>query len=176
MLRQRLADSGQPSRTTPRLGAQTAALAAATAPKPSQLARPPRRIYADQVALEVGLQAALVHEVAEADTSIALGSGDVAVLATPRLVALAEASCVAALSEAVLAASSTSVGTRIELEHLRGLPVGEMVRVAARLEHVDGRLLRFAVVATDDGDRLVATATLTRVIVDRERFLERSRR
>lgn len=128
------------------------------------------------MALEVGLQAALVHVVAGDDTAAAVGSGDVPMLATPRLLALAEAACIAALGDAGLPPESTTVGTRVELEHLLALPVGETVRVAARLDHVDGRLLRFEVVATDDGDRLVARAVITRVLVDRQRFLARTGR
>ncbi len=128
------------------------------------------------MALEVGLQAAVAHVVGDDDTATAVGSGDVAVLATPRLLALAEAACMAALADAGLPDGSTTVGTRVELEHLLGCPVGETVRVAARLDHVDGRLLRFEVVATDDGDRLVGRAVITRVLVDRERFLARTAR
>jgi len=128
------------------------------------------------MALEVGLQAALVHVVTDEDTAAAVGSGDVPTLATPRLLALAEAACLAALGDAGLPGGSTTVGTRVELEHLLALPVGETVRVAARLDHVDGRLLRFEVTATDDGDRLVGRAVITRVLVDRERFLARTRR
>lgn len=128
------------------------------------------------MALEVGLQAALVHVVTPDDTASAVGSGDVPMLATPRLLALAEAACIAALGDAGLPPESTTVGTRFELEHLLALPVGETVRVAARLEHLDGRLLRFEVVATDDGDRLVARAVITRVLVDTQRFLARAGR
>jgi len=124
--------------------------------------------------LEVGLQAALVHVVTDDDTAIALGSGDVPVLATPKLLALCEAACVGALAEAPLDRSTTSVGTRVELEHLRACPVSETVRAAARLEHVDGRLLRFEVVVTDDADRLVGRAVITRVVVNRVAFLGRS--
>jgi len=126
------------------------------------------------MALEVGLQAAVVHIVGDDDTALAVGSGDVPVLATPRLLALAEAACMAALADAGLPAGSTTVGTRVELEHLLASAVGETVRVAARLEHLDGRLLRFEVVATDDGDRLLGRAVATRVLVDRDRFLART--
>lgn len=123
--------------------------------------------------LEVGLQAALVHVVTEEDTSIALGSGDVAVLGTPRLLAFCEAACIGALADAAIDPATTTVGTRVQLEHLLATPVGETVRAAARLEHVDGRLLRFEVAVTDDGDRLIGRATVTRVLVDRVRFLDR---
>jgi len=123
--------------------------------------------------LDVGRQAALVHTVSVADTALAVGSGDVPVLATPRLLALFEAASIAALAEGGLDASRTSVGTRLSLEHLRASPVGETLTVTARLDHVDGRLLRFECVATDDTDRTVGRAEVTRVVVDRQRFLAR---
>jgi fluoroacetyl-CoA thioesterase len=123
--------------------------------------------------LEVGLQAALVHVVTSEDTALAVGSGDVPVLATPKLLALCEAACVGALAEAPMDPATTTVGTRVDLEHLRASPVGETVRAAARLDHIDGRLLRFEVVVTDDADRLVGRAVITRVLVDRVRFLDR---
>ncbi len=125
--------------------------------------------------IDVGLTAGLVHTVGVEDTARYVGSGDLDVLATPRLLALAEAATVAALDEA-LPAGQTSVGTRVELEHLRPTPVGETVTVAAALQHVDGRLLRFEVVVTDDADQLVGRAQVTRVVVDRSDFLDRARR
>ena len=123
--------------------------------------------------LAVGWQATLVHTVGDDDTARAVGSGDVAVLATPRLLALFEAATVAALTEGGLEAQRTSVGTRVALEHLIASPVGETLTVTARLDHVDGRLLRFECVATDDADRVVGRAEVTRVVVDRQRFLAR---
>jgi fluoroacetyl-CoA thioesterase len=123
--------------------------------------------------LEVGRQASIVHTVADDDTAIAVGSGDVPVLATPRLLALFEAATVAALAEGGLDPARTSVGTRLTMEHLLASPVGEALTVTARLDHVDGRLLRFGCVATDDVDRVVGRAEVTRVVVDRDRFLAR---
>ena len=125
------------------------------------------------MAIEVGLQAALVHEVTDGDTAVSMGSGDVPVLATPRLVALAEAACVAALGDAGVPAGTTTVGSQLSIDHLLPLAVGETVRVAARLVRVTGRHLEFEVEATDDGDRQVATATATRMLVERKRFLSR---
>jgi len=126
--------------------------------------------------IDVGLSAGLVHTVTVEDTARVVGSGDLDVLATPRLLALAEAATVAALDEASVPAGQTSVGTRVVLEHLRPSPVGETVTVAATLQHVDGRLLRFEVVVTDDADRVVGRAEVTRVVVDRSDFLDRARR
>jgi predicted thioesterase len=104
---------------------------------------------------------------------MALGSGDVPVLATPRLLALAEAATVAAVAKA-LPSGQTTVGTRVEFEHLLATRVGTRVTVRADLVGVDGRLLRFEVVAENPDGRVVGHGRITRVAVDRARFLERS--
>jgi predicted thioesterase len=127
-------------------------------------------------AIEVGLSAALSFVVDDDDTALALGSGDVPVLATPRLLAWLEAATVEALAPA-LEPGSTSVGTRVELEHSSATTIGATVVARASLAYVDGRLLRFEVAAeqTDAGGaaRIVATGRVTRVVVDREKFLAR---
>jgi fluoroacetyl-CoA thioesterase len=110
------------------------------------------------------------------DTAAAVGSGSLPVLGTPRLLAWCEAATCAAL-EVTLPASSTSVGTRVSLEHLGASPVGQEVEVAATLAYVDGRLHRFTVsarhVGGDRAGRVVASGEVTRVVVDAERFLSR---
>jgi predicted thioesterase len=74
--------------------------------------------------------------------------------------------------EPALADGETSVGTRVELEHVRASAVGAEVEVTATPLHRDGRLHRFAVVARDGG-RVVGTGEITRIVVDVERFLGR---
>ena len=76
----------------------------------------------------------------EADTAAAVGSGEVAVLATPRVLALAERATVAAVAGA-LEAGATTVGTRVELHHMAPSPVGAELEVEAVLERVVGRHL-----------------------------------
>jgi fluoroacetyl-CoA thioesterase len=116
-----------------------------------------------------GLRAAFDHTVADQDTAIALGSGDVPVLATPRVLALAERATVAAVAGAI-GPGATTVGARVELEHLAATVVGATVRVSAELDRVDGRVLEFAV-ELRDGARLAARGHVTRVLVDRDAFL-----
>jgi len=125
--------------------------------------------------LASGRTATLTVTVGEEDTALAIGSGDVPVLATPRLVAVAEAATVAALV-GQLDQGQTSVGTRIQLEHLIASPPGEEVTARAELMHVDGRRLRFAIAAESADGRLVGHGEVTRVVVDRERFLDRVQR
>ena len=111
--------------------------------------------------------------VTDDDTASALGSGSLPVLGTPRLLAWCEAATCAAI-EPALGAGETSVGTRVQLEHLAASPVGAELEVTAETSYVDGRLHRFAVAArhTSDG-KVVASGEVTRVVVDVERFLAR---
>lgn len=126
--------------------------------------------------LTPGLAATVPHLVRSEDTAEEVGSGDVPVLATPRLLAWAEQATCTAIAHA-LAAGQTSVGTKVELDHLAASPVGERVDMHAELIGVDGVSLRFDVRASDAIDgRLVARGTVTRVVVDRERFLARATR
>ena len=116
--------------------------------------------------------AALSFEVGEGDTAAVLGSGDLPVLGTPRLLAWAEAATCAALAPS-LGEGRTSVGTRVTLEHRAASPVGAQVTVTATVAHRDGRLVRFEVVAVDGADQVVGHGEVTRVVVDAERFLAR---
>lgn len=124
------------------------------------------------MALTSGASASLTFDVTAADTARALGSGDLDVLATPRLLAWCEAATCRAVDER-LDPGATTVGTRVQLQHLLGSAVGARLDVRADLIHVDGRLLRFEVAATDEARRLVGTGEVTRVVVDRERFTAR---
>jgi len=114
----------------------------------------------------------LVFTVAEEDTAAALGSGSLAVLGTPRLLAWMEAATCAAVA-AELDDGRTTVGSRVLLEHTAATAVGDAVTVTAELQHRDGRLLRFEVVAEDGRGSLVGRAEITRVVVDVGRFLAR---
>jgi len=125
------------------------------------------------MALEPGLSASVSLTVGEADTAQALGSGDVPVLATPRLVALAEAATVRATARH-LPSGSTTVGTRVSVAHLAPTPIGGTVTVTAELSTVDGRRLAFAVSATDGAGTPVAEGTVERTLVDRARFLAKA--
>lgn len=123
--------------------------------------------------IEPGLEGSAEVVVGDADTAVALGSGDVAVLGTPRLLALAEEATVRAVAGA-LDAGRTTVGYQVHLEHLAPTLVGERARADAVLEAVDGSRLTFRVTIHDPRG-VVATGTITRVVVDRDRFLRRAR-
>ena len=99
-----------------------------------------------------GQRASVSAVVADADTAISAGSGDVPVLATPRLLALAEAATMAAIAPH-LPPGMTSVGTSVSLEHRRASPVGAEVVVEAELTEIDGRRLMFSFIARESARR-----------------------
>ncbi|GAA2639435.1 hypothetical protein GCM10010399_86020 [Dactylosporangium fulvum] len=110
--------------------------------------------------------------VTDADTAQAVGSGDVPVLGTPRVLALAEAATVGATASR-LPPGFTTVGTRIELEHRAATPIGAKVVAEARLAKADGRKLVFEI-SVRDGHQVVAEGRVERVIVERQRFLNKA--
>ena len=129
-----------------------------------------RAAHEPHAAERAPLQAQTTLHVTDADTARAVGSGDLPVLGTPRLIALAEQATVAAAA-GLLAEGQTTVGTRIRFDHVYPTPVGGTVTATADLAHRDDRLLRFTVAAHDADGRLVGEGEITRVIVNAERFM-----
>src|SRR5215469_1339203 len=97
------------------------------------------------------------------------GNKGVFVLATPHLVGLLEGTCVRAL-QGKLDPGWSSVGTHIDLRHLKATPVGETLKLSAEVTAVDGRRLTFQVRAEDSGG-VAGEGTHERVLIDLERFL-----
>jgi fluoroacetyl-CoA thioesterase len=131
-----------------------------------------RPAYRTWMPVKVGLAASVTLLVTDDDTAQALGSGDVPVLGTPRVVALAEQASVEAVAHE-LHANATTVGYQVQLTHLAPTPVGGKVTAEATLESVEGRRLTFRV-SVNDSRGLVAAGRITRVVVERERFIERA--
>jgi fluoroacetyl-CoA thioesterase len=123
--------------------------------------------------IEPGRVESAQETVTEDMTAEAVGSGDVPVLATPSIVASVERLAVASLADA-LPPGTTTVGARVELDHLAPTPVGAMVSVTIRLEAVEGRRLTFGFDASDPNG-IVARGSHVRVAVEREAFLDTAR-
>ena len=123
--------------------------------------------------LSPGLHGCAKLLVAHGDTAIALHSGEVPVLGTPRLIALCEEATIAAVA-AQLQPGHTTVGMRVQIDHLAPTHVGSSVAAEATLERVEGRRLTFTV-SVSDHCGLVAAGKGTRVVVETERFLEKAR-
>ena len=123
-----------------------------------------------------GLSAQLELTVSEDDTAEQFRSGDVPVLATPRLLALCEeATCRA--TDGHLTKAQASVATRVQFDHLAPVAVGGVVLAEATLVKVEGRRLIFTVSAArleGDGGGLVGAGRVTRVVLDRATFLAKA--
>ena len=122
--------------------------------------------------LHPGLAATIERVVGDADTSAAAGTSDVAMLATPSIILLAEQATWAAL-EGRLPEGTSAVEHRVEISHLAPTPVGAKVKAEAVLEAVEGRRLVFRISVSDDRG-LVAAGRFTRVLVSKEKFIERA--
>lgn len=125
--------------------------------------------------ITVGLTGTAEMVVTARDTADAIGSGDVPVLATPRLVALLEAATCDALAD-VVSDTHTSVGVAVDVRHQRPTPPGLRVCADARVVEVDGARVVFEVTAahhngSDDEVEVIGGGTITRAVVERARFL-----
>lgn len=122
--------------------------------------------------LSPGLTGEAATTVDHTNTAASLGSGLVPVFGTPALIALLELAAVHAVADA-LPPGSTSVGTHLDVRHLAATPIGMGVRATATLTAVEGRRLTFAVEAHDEVEK-IGEGTHTRVVVEMERFMQRT--
>jgi fluoroacetyl-CoA thioesterase len=124
------------------------------------------------VPLDAGLSATVTHVVNDADTAVVQRTGAVAVLATPNVVLLAEQAAVVAIDGNV-PEGHTTVGYRVQMDHLAPVAVGEEVIAEAVLETIEGRRLTFRI-SVKHRAGLVAAGRITRVVVEEARFLARA--
>ena len=121
--------------------------------------------------MEIGLKYESQTVVSEANTAATLGSGDMAVFATPAMVALMENAAMLGVKESLPEGSAT-VGTQMNTSHIKASPLGATITASAELTAVDGRRLTFTVKAWDEKG-VIGEGEHTRFIVDRERFLSK---
>jgi fluoroacetyl-CoA thioesterase len=124
------------------------------------------------VPVEPGLSGEVELTVTDADTALAMHSGEVSVLSTPRVVALVEEASMLAVAGR-LADGETTVGHTVQLDHVAPTRVGRRVRAEATLMKVEGRRLTFNV-SVNDSRGLVAVGKITRVLVNTDRFMEKA--
>jgi len=122
----------------------------------------------------IGRRGEFDAQVTDADTAIAVGSGDVAVLATPRLIAWMERATVLAVDDQ-MTPECTSVGVSVEIVHRRPTPVGARVTTWATVTHVDAGRITFEVRAdhvAPTGERIegIGRGTIVRAVVERASF------
>ena len=108
----------------------------------------------------------------EENTAAVLKSGSLPVYATPAMAALMEQAA-AELTEELLPAEWTSVGTRLELSHTSATPCGLAVRAEARILSVDGRSIAYELRAFDEKGE-IGHGHHERFLVQRQRFLQKA--
>ena len=121
--------------------------------------------------IETGLKHTSELRVSEALTAIAVGSGDMPVLATPMMMALMENAAMLAVRDK-LPEGSTTVGGHIESTHLKPSKIGDVVKAEAEVTKVDGKKIEFRVSAYS-GETLIGEGTHLRFIVDRQKFMSK---
>lgn len=118
--------------------------------------------------LQVGLKNSVAQVVTEKDTALAVGSGSLKVLATPKIIALAEKAA-ADLLEKILPQEFTSVGISVNIEHTAPTPVGMKFSAEVEILEVAGRKIIFEVKAADECGEILR-GRHERFIVNREKF------
>ena len=103
-----------------------------------------------------------------------VGSGRIAVLATPVMINVIEAAALAAI-EHLLPEGHQSLGIHLDVSHVAATPIGLRVTATAEVVHVEGRTVTFNVEARDDYER-IGGGTHQRVVVSVARFDERVQR
>lgn len=125
--------------------------------------------------LHTGLKGQRQITVTEDMLACRLGSGLVTVYATAMMIAGMEATAVASV-QPFLPEGMTTVGTRVDVSHVSATPCGMTVRFESELTHIseNGRGLTFRVAAYDEGG-LIGEGQHERVVVQKQRFEERTR-
>src|SRR5699024_5095711 len=110
------------------------------------------------------------YEVTAADTAAAVGSGEVAVLATPRLLAWLEVATLQAVAPLV-SAERTTVGTAARVKHRRPGSVGVSVEVTAHApDSLDDHRVTCSVRAVAEYGTVLADGDIDRAVVVRSQF------
>ena len=121
--------------------------------------------------IEIGHTATVTQVVTDANTAHTMGSGSLAVYATPSMVALMEqAACVAV--EGLLEPGQTTVGIKVDIEHLAPSPVGETITATATIDAISGKKIELLVVAHDSNGR-IGQGVHHRVIVSVDKFMSK---
>jgi fluoroacetyl-CoA thioesterase len=121
-----------------------------------------------------GLTGTAELTVAPEHTAPFVGSGRIAVLATPVMINLIEAAALGAI-EHLLPAGHQSLGIHLDVGHYAATPVGLRVMASAKVTGVEGRTVTFHVEVRDDREA-IGGGTHQRVVVSVARFDERVQR
>ena len=124
--------------------------------------------------LQPGLSKEILLTVTEAITAKHMGSGTLAVLATPSMIALMEGTSHQMVAPFLTPQQST-VGVLVNVRHLAATPLGMAIRIHSELVAVEGRKLTFQVEAYDTVEK-IGEGVHERFVIDLARFQDRLKR
>ena len=122
--------------------------------------------------IEIGMSYTVELLAQECDTARVIGSGELDVLATPKMCALMEKAAYMCISNE-LEQGASSVGTSLNIKHLSATPVGMKVSATATVTAVDGRKVSFHLTASDEAG-VIGEGEHERFIVYKEKFLSKT--
>jgi fluoroacetyl-CoA thioesterase len=128
----------------------------------------------DLTPITAGLTGTAQLVVGPEHTAPFVGSGRIAVLATPVMINVIEAAALNAV-EHLLPAGHQSLGIHLDVSHVAATPVGLRVTATATVLQVEGRTITFEVQARDDVEA-IGSGIHQRVVVSVARFDERIQR
>ena len=116
--------------------------------------------------MNTGYTHTIQHIVTDAETALAVGSGGLEVYATPAMISLMEKTAYLAAAKHGL----QTVGTKVNISHLRACKPGETIICVAEVTEVDGRRIAFSI-KTSDSKGIIGEGTHERFAIDPERFM-----
>ena len=119
--------------------------------------------------IEPGLEGSCERVVTQELTLAHINPNWPAVFSTPAMIGLMELASSNAIRPA-LPPGSMQVGVRVEVDHLKALPVGATVVASSKLVQIDGRRLIFEVEARSGAD-VIGRGLIFHAIVQHSRFL-----
>lgn len=119
--------------------------------------------------IKPGIEGYMEIVVAEEHLATAFGSGTLGVFSTPSMIGLMEQTAMESVAS-LLPETDSTVGTEVNVRHLKATLMGKKVKCTSKLISVEGKKLVFEVSASDEGG-LVGKGTHTRYIIDKQSFI-----
>lgn len=121
--------------------------------------------------MKIGDKGTVTVKVTKENCASAIGSGALDVFATPSMIALMENAACEAIKES-LQPGESSVGTKVNISHLKASALEDTITATATLTEIDGRRLVFEVVA-NDSKGVIGEGTHERFVINVEKFLSK---
>lgn len=122
--------------------------------------------------MNIGKEYTCTTQVEAANCASAVGSGGLDVFATPSMIALMEKAAYT-LAQSSISDGESTVGTQMNVDHVKASKIGETITAKAVLTAIDGRKLTFDVSATDSKGNTIGHGKHTRFVIQIEKFLSK---